>query len=91
VHLLPCAVADDNNAAERVSRVRVAFHRRHVQTEDPYPILLGTPDTMPNARALAARLVLVPCYAALARHGLDAVADAVEGVGEEMSSVRSTG
>ncbi len=63
-HLFPVLVKSEN-APESVFRVRKLLHDNGIQTETPYPVLLGERDILPNAHALAERLLLVPCHASL--------------------------
>ncbi|MEG4166341.1 MULTISPECIES: DegT/DnrJ/EryC1/StrS family aminotransferase [unclassified Microcoleus] len=66
IHLFPLLVnATPEQAQESVYRVRCSLYDRGIQTETPYPLLLGGPDELPNAHALAARLLLVPCNTSL--------------------------
>lgn len=76
-HLYPLAVAESPDARARVYRLRAAMHARGVQTEDPYPVLLGGADRLPNSHALAARLLLVPCNASVGPRQIEAVAAAL--------------
>jgi dTDP-4-amino-4,6-dideoxygalactose transaminase len=75
-HLLPCLAAEGAEASTAYL-LRRALHQRGIQTEDTYPVLLASPDAMPRARALATRLILLPCHAALADGALDRVASAI--------------
>ncbi len=81
VHLFPVLVnAPLEQALESVYRVRCSLYERGVQTETHYPMLLGGPEELPNAHALAARLVLVPCNASLGEMSINCIADALRRV-----------
>jgi dTDP-4-amino-4,6-dideoxygalactose transaminase len=88
VHLLPCLVPGDADPT-LPHRIRCILYDLGVQTEDPYPVLLGGPEALPNAHALASRLVLVPCGAALAGSTLGRVASAVIAAASEVPGGRS--
>jgi dTDP-4-amino-4,6-dideoxygalactose transaminase len=71
VHLFPLLVKE-------VLRVRRALYERGVQTETPYPVLLGGRDALPNAHDLAARLVLAPCHASLGERQINRIRTSLE-------------
>ena len=74
VHLFPLLAS----APEAVYRARRALYERGVQTETPYPILLGGRDELSNAHDLAARLLLAPCHASLGGKQIKLLADALQ-------------
>src|SRR5438034_33 len=76
------------------SKAAAASFRRHlyargVQTETPYPILLGPRESLPNTWDLVKRLILVPCGASLTASALDQIVDAIKEAGSQV--VRSFG
>jgi dTDP-4-amino-4,6-dideoxygalactose transaminase len=76
VHLLPVLARD----AEAALRARRILYAAGVQTEEPYPVPFDAP--LPNARALAARLFLVPAGPALGAAQIARIAAALEEAGE---------
>ncbi len=65
-HLFPIVVnVEEANAQAAVYRARNLLHQFGVQTETAYPMLNGFPDELPQARSLAARLILIPCHSSL--------------------------
>jgi len=81
VHLFPLLVnCGPEQAQEYVYRVRCSLYERGVQTETPYPLLLGGPNELPNAHALAERLVLVPCHTSLGKMSIEYIAAALRSV-----------
>ncbi len=64
-HLLPLLVdGPAAGAAARRDALRVALHRRGVQTEEPYP-LPGARSSLPCAAELSDRILLLPCGAGI--------------------------
>jgi dTDP-4-amino-4,6-dideoxygalactose transaminase len=85
-HLFPVlARVSDKDAPSAVYLARRFLHSRGVQTETPYPVLLGPRDVLPNAHTLAARLVLVPCNASLGERQIRRVAAALEAASREVA------
>jgi dTDP-4-amino-4,6-dideoxygalactose transaminase len=74
VHLFPFLV---NGGPEAVLHVRRALYAQGVQTETPYPVLLGDEAKLPNAHGLAARLALAPCHASLREKRVKHIAGAL--------------
>ena len=66
--------------------MRQVLYGRGVQTELPYPFLLGSPKELPNAFDLANRLVLVPCNASLGPRQIARVARALQEASEAIES-----
>jgi dTDP-4-amino-4,6-dideoxygalactose transaminase len=58
--------------------VRRALYESGVQSETPYPLLLGGRDELPHAHDLAARLVLVPCHASLGQRQIGRIGKALQ-------------
>lgn len=84
IHLLPVLVRTAPDAAPAaVLRARRILHAAGVQTEEAYPILFDAP--LPNARALAARLFLVPAGPALGARQLARIASALEEAGKAIA------
>ena len=76
-HLFPVLIKA-KDAPETVFRVRKLLHTNGIQTETPYPVLLGERDILPNAHALAERLLLVPCHASLGEKQISHIAATLE-------------
>ena len=78
VHLCPVLICVDNrNVQLAVRRFREVLYSYSVQTELPYPIVLGTPEQIPNAYELAKRMVLIPCNASLTEEKINLIGHAV--------------
>ncbi len=78
-HLFPVLVrAGGKEAPGAVFRVRQLLHQRGIQTETPYPILLGSREELPNSYDLASRLILVPCNASLDERQIRFIASSLE-------------
>ncbi|MFB2971787.1 DegT/DnrJ/EryC1/StrS family aminotransferase [Aerosakkonema sp. BLCC-F183] len=81
IHLFPLLVnTTPEQAQESVYRVRCSLYDRGIQTETPYPLLLGGSEELPNARALAERLILVPGNASLSETSIKDIATALESI-----------
>lgn len=60
-HFLPVLL----NGREKVADFRRQMLMQRVQTEEAYPVVLGSPEELPRSHGMASRLVLVPCGAAI--------------------------
>jgi dTDP-4-amino-4,6-dideoxygalactose transaminase len=77
-HLFPILLrADLDDARGRVLRVRQILHRRGVQTESPYQIVLGSEEDLPRSHDLASRLILLPMNARLGPNQISVIAGAL--------------
>ena len=86
VHLFPILVrVSPQDAAAAVYRVRRFLHARGVQTETPYPLLLGPAAILPNAHDLASRMILLPCNASLRDKQMQLIGDAIEAAAREVA------
>jgi dTDP-4-amino-4,6-dideoxygalactose transaminase len=65
---------------------RRALYQAGVQTEDPYPRLVGRRGEFPVAEQLRRRLVLVPCHAGLSRVALAHVQTGLRTTGRALDS-----
>ena len=80
-HFVPVVLTagSGGQAAASVS-VRRLFHEVGVQVEPAYPVVLGSPNQLPNAWTLAGRLLLLPCNATLGRRQIERIVSAVDAV-----------
>ena len=86
VHLFPVLVRahlEDSPAA--VYKIRRFLHAHGVQTETPYPVMLGPAEALPNSHELAARMILVPCNASLGDKQMHLIGAALEGAAREVA------
>ncbi|MGH9928240.1 MAG: DegT/DnrJ/EryC1/StrS family aminotransferase [Pyrinomonadaceae bacterium] len=86
VHLFPVLVrARLEDAPAAVYKIRCFLHARGVQTETPYPVLLGSGEALPNSHELATRMILVPCNASLGDKQMHLIGAALEGAAREVA------
>jgi dTDP-4-amino-4,6-dideoxygalactose transaminase len=84
-HLVPILVAAPRSErASTVLKVRKILHRHGVQTETPYPVVLGTMEELPRCYDLASRLILVPCHASLGASQVDRIAEALSAASQSI-------
>jgi dTDP-4-amino-4,6-dideoxygalactose transaminase len=85
-HLFPALVrASAKEAPGAVFSARRFLHRLGIQTETPYPVLLGSPSDLPNAHDLASRLILIPCNASIGRRQISVIASGLEEASKEIA------
>ena len=84
VHLFPVLVrVGSKDAPAAVYGIRRFLHSRGVQTENPYPVLLGSAEALPNSHELVARLILIPCNASLGDEQMQLIGAALKGASLE--------
>ncbi|MBP6124341.1 MAG: DegT/DnrJ/EryC1/StrS family aminotransferase [Phycisphaerae bacterium] len=82
-HVLPLLLrvsGDEARAAQY--RFRQILYSHSVQTKPIYPVVLGTPDKLPNACELADRLLLIPCNESLSASQITLVGQAIQNASE---------
>ena len=77
--------ADPGEAGAGVVRVRQILHSRGIQTETPYPVVLGSRDDLPRSHDLASRLILVPVNVSLGRKQIALITDALEEASKQVT------
>lgn len=86
-HLYPIVV-EGGDPAKRVYQSRTALHAHRIQTETPYPILLGDRKALPNCHDVADRLLLVPCHASLGSKQIERVCEGLRAASNQSGLVR---
>lgn len=85
VHLYPLLM-DEKRPSRRLTPARIAMHDAGVQTEDAYPVLLGSKGMLPQSHLLSSRLLLVPCHASLGRREMGHIQRVLESIDRQRPS-----
>lgn len=85
VHLFPLLVKlDPGRARAAAFHVREFLHVHGIQTETPYPMILGSSAALPNADQLADHLILVPCNPSLGEQQMRWIASVLKNASQEL-------
>ena len=79
--------SDVADARRAVFGIRRALFEAGIQTESPYPMILGTPAELPNTAQLCERLLLVPCHPSLEGPSLAGLVDGLDRALRRLESV----
>jgi dTDP-4-amino-4,6-dideoxygalactose transaminase len=91
-HVLPLVVrGPGEDAPGVVDRVRRRLHEHGVQTERAYAVTLAARTEAPVAHDLAARLVVLPCSAALGRQEIGAIVRGLEHAARDVERMPGRG